>query len=505
MQDTTAINVTDRKAALPHKSFKERAIRGGLATVIGQAATLVLRTGSMMVLARLLVPEEFGVVGMVAVITGFFNLFKDFGLSMATVQREAITNEQISTLFWINTAVGAALALLSIVLAPVLVAFFHEPRLFWITVVQSSAFIFSGGAAQHQALLQREMRFMMLSVVDVCSLLVSIGVGIGMAVGGCGYWALVGMAVAGPAANMIFVWLAAGWIPGRPSRKTGVRAMLHFGGVVTLNNIVVYLAYNAEKVLLGRFWGAEVLGIYGRAYQLITLPTSLLNSSVGRVAFPVFSRVQNDPERLRNYFLKLYSVVLSLTIPVTLTCALYADDLIMIVLGPKWSSAIQIFRFLAPTVLALALINPLGWVLTSTGRVARSMNMALVIAPLVIAAYFVGLGGGPSRVALCYSAMMTFLIVPMTIWAIHGTSISVGDLAGVVSRPAISGLAAAAAGLLLKPVFGHSLPPVFRLCIGVGGVVAVYVCLLLGVFGQKGFYQDIFRTLFFSRDQTRDA
>jgi len=497
MQDTAIGAVQTGKVT--HKAFKERALRGGFVTLAGQATMFVLRTGSMMVLARLLVPEEFGVVGMVAVVTGFFNLFKDVGLSMATVQRENITEGQISTLFWINTAVGFVLALFSIALAPVLVAFFHETRLFWIMIFQSSAFIFSGAAAQHQALLQREMRFFALAAIDISSLLASIVVAIGMALGHCGYWALVGMAVSGPAVNMILVWLAAAWVPGLPSRRTGVRAMMRFGGVVTLNNIIVYLAYNAEKVLLGRFWGAEVLGIYGRAYQLVTLPISLLNSSVSRVAFPVFSRVQNDPQRLRNYFLKLYSIVLSLTIPVTLTCALFADEMILVVLGPKWSSAAPIFRFLAPTVLALALINPLGWVLTSTGRVGRSMNMALVIAPVVIAAYFIGISHGPNRVALCYSTVMVLLVVPMTAWAIHGTSISGRDLVKVVSRPLVSGLVAAGAGWVFTVVCGHYLPPIARLSIGVCGVVAVYVSILLGIFGQKEFYMDIIRSLLLSR------
>ncbi len=499
MQDTAIRAGQTEKVA--HKAFKERALRGGFVTLAGQATMFVLRTGSMMALARLLMPEEFGVVGMVAVVTGFFNLFKDVGLSMATVQRENITEGQISTLFWINTAVGFVLALLSMALGPVLVAFFHEPRLFWIMIFQSSAFIFSGAAAQHQALLQRDMRFFALAVVDISSLLASVLVAIGMALAHCGYWALVGMAVSGPAMNMILVWLASGWAPGLPSRKNGVRAMMRFGGVVTLNNIIVYLAYNAEKVLLGRYWGAEVLGVYGRAYQLVTLPTSLLNSSVSRVAFPVFSRVQNDPQRLRSYFLKLYSIVLSLTIPVTLTCALFAEDVIAVVLGPKWSSAAPIFKFLAPTVLAFALINPLGWVLTSTGRVGRSMNMALVIAPVVIAAYFVGISHGPNRVAICYSTVMVLLIVPMTAWAIHGTSISGRDLVKVVSRPLISGLAAAGSGWVFKVVCGHYLPPLARVSIGVCGVVAVYAAILLGIFGQKDLYIDIVRSLLLSRGE----
>ena len=134
--------------------------------------------------------------------------------------------------------------------------------------------------------------------------------------------------------------------------------MLRFGGTITLNGLVVYVAYNLEKVLLGRFWGPDALGIYGRAYQLINIPTDNLNSAIGGVAFSALSRLQNDPVRLKSYFLKGYSLVISLTIPITIFCALFADDIVLVILGPKWTEAAVIFRLLTPTVLIFGMINP---------------------------------------------------------------------------------------------------------------------------------------------------
>src|SRR5262249_46728801 len=156
--------------------------------------------------------------------------------------------------------------------------------------------------------------------------------------------------------------------------------MLRFGGTVTLNGLIVYIAYNVEKVLLGRFWGPDALGIYGRAYQLINIPTDGLNSAVGGVAFSALSRLQDDPVRLKNYFLKGYSLVNSMTLPATMFCALFADDIILVVLGAKWTEAVNIFRLLAPTILVFGIINPLGWLLLSIGLQWRSLTIALVIA-----------------------------------------------------------------------------------------------------------------------------
>src|SRR6201997_4598661 len=197
---------------------------------------------------------------------------------------------------------------------------------------------------------------------------------------GYGYWALVAMTLIAPTINTLGSWLTTAWIPGRPRRRVGIRSMMHFGGTVTLNGLVVYIASNFEKVLLGRFWGAAALGIYGRAYQLISIPTDNLNYAVGEVAFSALSRLQDDPTSLRNYFLKSYSLVLALTIPITIAVALFGPDLIFILLGPKWKDAAPIFRLLAPTILVFALINPIGWLMFSLGMVVRSLKASLVFA-----------------------------------------------------------------------------------------------------------------------------
>ena len=126
--------VSDASSDPSPKDLKRKTTRGALISTVAQAATLILRTGSMMVLARLLLKEDFGLVNMVTAFTGFLGLFRDAGLSMATVQRASITNAQTSTLFWVNLAVGWLLAGLAVVAAPILAAFYHEPRLFWVTV-----------------------------------------------------------------------------------------------------------------------------------------------------------------------------------------------------------------------------------------------------------------------------------------------------------------------------------------------------------------------------------
>ena len=275
--------------------------------------------------------------------------------------------------------------------APAIAAFYHEPRLVWVAAVLGTAFLFNAVGIQHSALLQRQMRFTAMAVISMASLMVGTAIAIGGAAIGYGYWALVASSVTTPLVASIGFWLATGWVPGMPRRRAGIRSMMHFGGTLTLNGVVAYIALNADKVMIGRFLGVDAIGIYGRAFQLASIPTDNLNSAVGEVAFSALSRLQNDPARLRSYFLKGFSFVLGLTLPITIACALFADDIVLVLLGPKWQASTEIVRLLAPTIAVMAVINPMGWLIYSLGLVRRSLKIALVFAPIMILGCVLGL------------------------------------------------------------------------------------------------------------------
>jgi PST family polysaccharide transporter len=471
--------------------LRDKVIRGGFARVCSQGANLALRIGSLMALARLLQPKDFGLVGMVTAFTGVLSLFRDFGLSAASVQRGSVTEDQMSTLFWINVLAGAILTVLAWVLAPFISAFYHEPRLVWVTSVVASGFVFNAIGIQHSALLQRQMRFTALSVIDVTAWTLSTVLAIVMAKAGFGYWALVAMTVALPLASTIGLWLTTRWVPGMPKRRSGISSLMRFGSTLTLNGLVVYLASNFEKILLGRFWGAEAIGIYGRAYQLIRIPTDTLNNAVGEVAFSALSRLQDDPPRFRSYFLKGYSLVLALTLPATISCVLFGDDIISVFLGPKWKQAAIIFQFLAPTVLVFAVANPLSWLVSSLGWVARGLKMSLVIAPLMIVGYLIGLPYGPKGVAFAYSTVMLLWVLPVIAWSVHGTPISLRDIIATFSRPLLGCAVAGALAVGMRVICGQWFSPLSRLVMESFVLFAVYIGILFYVLGQKPFYMGI--------------
>jgi len=458
-----------------HKAFttvhadlvKGKSVRGGMIVVVAQGLKFALTTGSSMILARLLTPQDFGLQGMVVAVTGFLSLFADIGLGMATIQRDVVTHEQSSTLFWINVALGAALGLLTAALAPALVVFFHEPRLLWITFALATTFLIGSLGAQHGALLMRSMRFVTRAKVEVLSLAVGVCVGVGMAALGCGYWALVYMSISASITSIVGLWLSVRWLPGMPRRNCGLRSMVHFGGAVTI----------------------------GRACSLVNLPTTQLHTSLLTIAFPALSRLQSDPQRMREAFLRGYSILLSFTIPVTIASLLFADEIIPVLLGSKWLATIPIFKLLVPTVLVFGLINPFGWFLAASGRVLLSLKLALVFAPAIIMGVAIGLRHGPKGVALAYSVVMVLIAVPVIACVLRGTGISFGNLWRKTKCPILSGLIAAVAGLAFKSAF-HTLPPTLLMILGIGITLGVFAGTLLIIMRQRQIYADLLRQIF---------
>ena len=483
----------------------ETALRSGLARVSAQAVNFAVRIGSIMVLARVLSPQDFGLVGMVTAITGLLSLLRDFGLSSATVQRAQVTEAQLSGLFWVNLLVGAILGFGAAALAPLVTRFYHEPRLFWLTVSLAPALIFNAAGVQHSAILQRQMRFTTLSAIDVGSLVVSTGLGIAMAAAGLRYWSLVAISVCLPLLSTTCLWIAVRWRPGRPRLGVGIGSMLQFGGTISLLRIIAYVTFNLDKVLLGRFWGANALGFYGRAFQLIDVPAQLLNGAVAEVAFALLARVQHDRGRVKNYFLKSYSLVLAMTIPIVICAADFAPDLVSVLLGPRWEQVSPLLRLLAPTILALALLDPITWLLYSQGMVGRSFRQATAFAPVVIAGYLIGLPFGPKGVALGYSTAVVLSTVPRIAWGVHGTGITLGDVARAASGPLIAGAIAVPAGLGLQFLPGPSLAPFLRLLIECTILLGIYAVVLLYVLGQKEFYLGLLRTIFKRRNSAPAA
>ena len=393
-----------------------RAIRGGAITLISQGAQFLISMAGTVVLARLLTPRDYGLIGMVTVVTGFLTMFKDMGLSQATVQRAELTHAQTTNLFWVNVGASAAIALVAVALAPLIARFYGEPRLTYVTMALAGGFIFGGFTVQHQALLRRQMRFGLLAAASIIAATVGLVAGIFLAWLGAQYWALVGQQLVVALVTAVTVWLFCGWRPGLPSRDTGVREMLAFGGNVTGFNVVNYFARNGDNLLIGKMWGSQALGLYDKAYQLLLLPLNQINYPVSAVLVPTLSRLADDPERYRAAFLRTLEKLLMVTMPGIVFLIVTSDWVVSVVLGPQWTQAGKIFVWLAVAGFLQPVGSTTGWLFVSQNRTRTMLNWGFVGSATAIISILIGLPWGALGVAMSYGLIGFFIRTPLNLW-----------------------------------------------------------------------------------------
>jgi len=415
--------------------LKGHTVRGGVKTFGAQGFNFFLNVSSVAILARLLTPHDFGLVAMVTAVTGLLAMFKDAGLSMATVQQDTVTHEQVSTLFWVNVGLSVVLLLVVAALSPLIAAFYHEPKLQPITLAIAALFIFDGLSVQHQALLRRQMQFGVLAKIQIFSSVLGITAAITSALLGMGYWALIVQIAVAQSASAGFTWGYARWLPGRPQRGVGSLAMLKFGGYLTGFNFVNYFARNADNVLIGNAWGSNALGLYTKAYSLLLMPLQQINGPITAVAIPALSRLQNDPEQFREFFIKVLSIICFVTFPVIAWMIICRKEIILLFLGPQWVDAIPIFAVLALSAFFQPIGNISGVLYISLGRTKRMFKWGVISSTLIVAGFLIGLPYGAIGVAWAYSGTIALIIYPLIRYATNGTCISVFDFYKAIKYP----------------------------------------------------------------------
>jgi PST family polysaccharide transporter len=381
------------------QNLKQRAVRGGAVTIVYQLAEQALSLIATIFLARLLLPEDYGLIGMITVITGLMLAFSDVGLSAATIQWANIESQVISTLFWINVTIGTALMVMTILLSPALAWFYGEPRLTMIAIALSIGFVLTSLAVQHRALLKRQMRFMPMAIIDTAATICGLTAGIAAAMSGLGVWALVIRLVLPEIIATSGIWLVCRWRPGRPIWSPEVRRMVIFGGNITGVGMINHLANNIDNLLLGKFYGAGQLGLYSKAYGLFMLPLRRINEPIAAVAIPTLSRLVDDSERYRQGYLRIVAMVCLLTMPLVAFLTANADWIIWLALGDQWVGASRIFALLGIGGLVIPFSYTIGWLLISQGRAAEHMRLGTLNAVLLIASIVIGLPWGAEGVA----------------------------------------------------------------------------------------------------------
>src|SRR5579885_2097508 len=427
-------------------------------SVLSQVVRLFTRTGTMIVLTRLIAPREFGLMSMAAVFTGFLDLFTELGTTSALIQKDTLTPRLLSTTFWANIAFGFLAGGATFATAPLVAAFYGQPRL--VPVLE---------------LLSRELAFRNISIAEAVAAIAGSAAAIALAAAGYGVYSLVGLVIVMSAVTTLLLWLMSDWRPTAEFALGDLRSISGFSANLMAYNIVNYLGRNVDYLLIGRFLGAQQLGYYTLAYNLLLFPVQYVTLTVGRVTFPVYASIQDDNRRLANAYLRVAGTLAALSFPLMLGLLAVCDVFVRTVYGARWAPAIPVVAILAPVGLIQSISAMNGSVYKAKGRADLMLRVGGGFSAVAVASFFLGLRFGMVGVAAAYAVTAIVLFgyplfsIPLRLIGLRFADLlrairyplaaSVTMIAGLgLLRLAVPQLASAgAAGLLVLVAAGSAL------------------------------------------------
>lgn len=386
-------------------SLSSAASRGFVVTGCAQAVKVALQMLSLVLLSRMLSPEDFGIMAMAAPILAFMGIFQNLGLTQATVQRDAIAHIDVNFLFWINTLASVAVAALVFATSPFAVFFYSETRVGPLIAALALPMLMWGLGAQHNALLNRRMEFGRLALIEVMVGVASLATAIIWAWLSPTYWALWASSLVGSLVYVAMTWSAAAWWPTRPLRSPIGRKMLGFGAGLTGFNLTNFFSRNLDNILIGYHWGNFELGHYDRAYKLLLFPLSQITNPLSQVMVPTLSRLLNEPDRYLTVYFKVFGLLQFFILPLIATAVALSSTVVVFFLGPQWEIAADIFSVLGIAALTQTISNPTGWLFISQGRTKEFAAWGAFSASVTILVFFVTVPYGVMTLAAGYSAI----------------------------------------------------------------------------------------------------
>ena len=488
-----------RPTATNRQDVQRQSAAASAALLIGSGlSSVAVEIGATIVLARLLMPEDFGLLAMASVFLAMVNKLQGFGFSTATVQRETLDEATLTRLFWINGLINLAVTTLIVMAAPLLAAFYGEPRLRLVVWVLAAAWFIGSLASIHDGLIRRSFRFGTVTLVAGVSTLVATAAAVAAAWLGAGYWALVLQIGLKQVVQAVGLFALAGWCPGGPRRAQGaaesdtaVQQMLGHGGNVSASNVIAYFGRNLDFILVGAIAGAGQLGLYHKAYRLAALPFQQIYLPTMNVALAKFSRQQRQPEQYRASLRRAILALSGLIVPLMAYAAVEAEPLILL-LGEQWQPAVPLFRLLLIGTFCNGLLLILKWMYQSEGRTRSLLRWTLVSSPVMAAGIAVGSIWGVTGIAVGFDIATALLVPPAYVVFCRGSVLRERDFVS----PLIPSLLAAGVGAAATAAAIAAIEPggtALRLPVGVTIMFASYAAAFALLPGGRGRVADLWQ------------
>lgn len=419
---------------------RSAAVAGSFAILLSQVVKMGLQFGTQLVLARILFPADFGLLAMIAPVIGVVMIINDIGFGQVVVQRPSIYQRQVSNLFWINLAVGAALGACVVAAAPIAAYLYKEPKALALTAAMALTIPVGTLGILPNALLTRRMRFATLAKIEIAAVLCGSVVTIGGSLAGLGYWALALGQIVATAFVVGGGWLQCGWWPSAPTRSLSVREEFAFGRNLTGTNLATFASKSVDNLLIGANEGPIQLGLYDRSYRLIVQPLGQILLPLNRVAVPLLSSLLRNPEDFRRTYLFMVQLLLVATVPGLVVCIADGTTVIRLLMGARWEPAAPIFFWMCTGGLASGLFSSAAWLFIAQDRTGKMLKYWVAAALINVASYGIGIFWGAVGVAAVSGASFVLLQMPLVLrGALENGPVRALDVVRVVAPAAWAG------------------------------------------------------------------
>lgn len=461
-------------------SYKNRVVN---AVAISGGSRLVIQLislGYTITLARLLAPDDFGLIAMVAVFTGFAGLLADFGLGSALIQKKDVTEVHYSTVFWTNLVLGFFFTGLILISSDWIAAFYERQELSLIAKILSLQFVLAAIRLVPSERLAKELHFGYIAIANLMGMLLAGALAIYMALEGYGVWALVWQSVVSTLVTTVVTCLAGRWTPQFIFSFRALKELFSFSVYLFGTQMIQYGARTVDKLLAGRYLGGDAVGVLERAQTLVLFPLRNISHVVGNVMFPALSLVQDDLARIRKVYLRSTQAIALVTFPMMLGMIAVADNFIIGVLGEQWVQMVPIIRILCIAGIASSIVTITGSVYLSQGASRLQFRVNLVTRPIAIVGVVVGLPWG--LIGIAVGSVVAVLINTYITLSRAGPLIELRllDLLKAL-LPTLVAASCMAVPVYLVGHYANLEQPLMELLVQVIVGVALYLALALGM------------------------
>ncbi|MGB7442987.1 MAG: MOP flippase family protein [Coleofasciculaceae cyanobacterium] len=399
-------------------SLKQKAMKGVIWSGLQKWGGHVISFSVFLLLARLLQPEDFGLVAMAGVFIAFMKVFLDQGFASAIIQRQEVEQEHLDTAFWVGFGSSLLLMLIAIASAELVASFYQEPELANVIRCLSISFPLKALNSVQSAILTRKFAFKTLAVRSLIAMTVGGTVGATMAFLNFGVWSLVCYQLSTSLVEVIVLWSVSDWRPGLKVSRKHLQELFSYGiNVIGLNGLNFLNRYS-DNLLIGRFLGSEALGYYTVAYRVLTVLIELLSKTTAQVAFPAFSKLQNEPKRLRNAFYKATQFTSLVSLPAFLGVFALAPEIVEVMFGSQWSPSIPVMQVLTSVGILQTISHFNGPIMMAMGKPGWRLGINTLGTGVNVISFILVVRWGILAVAAAY-AVRAYLLSPINLWVLR--------------------------------------------------------------------------------------